>query len=220
MQVQSVSAPSSAPAPVLSLFVSAEAGDDSDPQCGLKRSAPCQSISRALSKFPQEVWLLGGTYNASEVSVQSATPQQLLRVQDPLSNFIAINGLMDAALACRANQAAPDPTAANSGEFLFVDQGSELFLSNVRLVLGEIRFLVVVVPCLHQAPDADRVLHVSFMGFALSFSLRDCLDAAGTLRFHNQGVGFVCSFDTKLFYLHGVLTFIIFEPARVTGCDC
>lgn len=129
MRDQSVSAP----APALSVFVSAESGDDSDPKCGARRSAPCRSISRALLQFPQEVWLLGGTYNASEVSVLSPA----LRLQDPLSNFVAINGLMNAALACRGNQAAPNPAAANSGEFLFVDQGSELFLSNVRLVLGE-----------------------------------------------------------------------------------
>ena len=153
---------------MLRLYVSADLGNDTNPNCGLQRDAPCQSIPRALQDFPQEIWLLGGVYNASQVNIQTASnataavlgasatgSPSLLRdvseatttqkrqqsgVANGPSNYVSINGAEHAVLRCRAEDAAPSAnTPQVAGHYLHVDVGSELFLSNLTCVTACVR---------------------------------------------------------------------------------
>jgi hypothetical protein len=151
------------PAQVLRLYVSTDSGNDDNPSCGLEEASPCRSIRHALSEYPQEIWLLGGVYNASDVSIECAaataaassgaahdTGEALLRsggeapvmpngeigrAGETPPTYVAINGLLGAALTCGRQQPAPPPGSndppGGDGSYLYVGEGVELFLSNL-----------------------------------------------------------------------------------------
>jgi len=121
----------------LSLYVSSVSGSDSA-GCGHNSSTPCRSISHALKARPREIWLFPGTYNASEVSVQSQAVD-LGSVSSVASlNYVAINGIRQGNdkvfMACAPNVDAPvpgDSDSYTSGNFMYVDDSSEVFLANL-----------------------------------------------------------------------------------------
>ena len=156
------------PPQVLRLYVSADSGNDDNPSCGLEEASPCRSIRHALSESPQEIWLLGGTYNASDVSIEcaaaatTAAPDAALQLREGRGagdvllrsggeasvmpngdigrgggenppTYVAINGARGAVLMCGRQQPPPPPGANpdDSGSYLYVGEGLELFLSNL-----------------------------------------------------------------------------------------